>query len=240
MPPTQPFLDLRPERTQLSPSLCADVAMSILGLTIDYGPYGWLEGYDPQWTPNTTDAVGRRYCYGNQPQIALWNLVRLANALLPLVDDKAPLEQALALYGETHVSAWRSMLAQKVGLNALEGDADDALLNELFEILQAVETDMTLFFRLLANVSTDVAREPADDAAWVEPLRRAYYSEAALEPPHLARTADWLRRYAERVRRDFVAGDERIARMPLSACRMRSSAARSRYGPLCPNPDTEQ
>jgi len=187
--------------------------MSILGLTIDYGPYGWLEGYDPQWTPNTTDAVGRRYRYGNQPQIALWNLVRLANALLPLVDDKAPLEQALALYGETHVSAWRSMLAQKVGLNALEGDADDALLNELFEILQAVETDMTLFFRLLANVSTDVAREPADDAAWVEPLRRAYYSEAALEPPHLARTADWLRRYAERVRRDFVAADERIARM---------------------------
>ena len=55
--------------------------MSILGLTIDYGPYGWLEGFDPGWTPNTTDAEGRRYCYGNQPQIAQWNLVRLANAL---------------------------------------------------------------------------------------------------------------------------------------------------------------
>ena len=51
--------------------------MSILGLTIDYGPYGWLEGYDPQWTPNTTDAQTRRYCYGNQPQIAQWNLARL-------------------------------------------------------------------------------------------------------------------------------------------------------------------
>ena len=60
--------------------------MSILGLTIDYGPYGWLEGFDPHWTPNTTDAEGRRYCYGNQPQIALWNLVRLANALYPLVE----------------------------------------------------------------------------------------------------------------------------------------------------------
>ena len=57
--------------------------MSILGLTIDYGPYGWLDNYDPDWTPNTTDAQGRRYRYGHQPQIALWNLVQLANALYP-------------------------------------------------------------------------------------------------------------------------------------------------------------
>ena len=56
--------------------------MSILGLTIDYGPYGWLEGYEPGWTPNTTDGQGRRYCYGNQPAIAQWNLTRLASALL--------------------------------------------------------------------------------------------------------------------------------------------------------------
>src|SRR4051812_24775649 len=60
--------------------------MSILGLTIDYGPYGWLEGYDPSWTPNTTDAQGRRYAYGNQPQIAQWNLLQLANAVYPLLE----------------------------------------------------------------------------------------------------------------------------------------------------------
>src|SRR4051812_28568908 len=71
--------------------------LSILGLTIDYGPYGWLEGYDPQWTPNTTDLPGRRYCYGNQPQIALWNLTRLAESLLPLV-EKESLEKGLELY----------------------------------------------------------------------------------------------------------------------------------------------
>ena len=75
--------------------------MSILGLTIDYGPYGWLEGYDLAWTPNTTDAEGRRYCYGNQPHIAQWNLARLAEALLPLVPDKAQLEEGLALYADT-------------------------------------------------------------------------------------------------------------------------------------------
>jgi serine/tyrosine/threonine adenylyltransferase len=187
--------------------------MSILGLTIDYGPYGWLEGYDPQWTPNTTDAAGRRYCYGNQPHIALWNLVRLANALLPLMDDKAPLEQALGTYGETYVSTWRSMLAQKIGVRRLEGEADDKLLNDLFAILQAVETDMTIFFRLLANVPVDARAEKLDDAALVEPLRRAYYADEALAPAHLARTADWLRRYAERIGRDGMSDDERMARM---------------------------
>src|SRR5210317_442900 len=57
--------------------------MSILGQTIDYGPYGWLEGFEPGWTPNTTDGEGRRYCYGAQPEIAQWNLVQLANALHP-------------------------------------------------------------------------------------------------------------------------------------------------------------
>jgi serine/tyrosine/threonine adenylyltransferase len=68
--------------------------MSILGLTIDYGPYGWLEGYDPGWTPNTTDAQGRRYRFGNQPAIAQWNLAQLGNALVPLLDSPAPLQEA--------------------------------------------------------------------------------------------------------------------------------------------------
>ena len=57
--------------------------MSILGLTIDYGPYGWLENYDPEWTPNTTDASGRRYRYSYQSPIAHWNLAQLGQALLP-------------------------------------------------------------------------------------------------------------------------------------------------------------
>jgi protein adenylyltransferase len=186
--------------------------MSILGLTIDYGPYGWLEGYDLQWTPNTTDAQGRRYCYGNQPQIALWNLVRLANALLPLVDDKAPLEAALATYGETYVSTWRRMLADKVGLLSLR-DTDDPLLNEMFELLGAVETDMTLFFRLLATLPIDSAADAGDDGALIAPLRRAFYSDDALAPAHLTRLADWMRRYVARVRQDAVPCPERSERM---------------------------
>jgi uncharacterized protein YdiU (UPF0061 family) len=126
--------------------------MSILGLTIDYGPYGWLEGFEPNWTPNTTDAEGRRYCYGNQPQIAQWNLVRLANALYPLVNDKTPLERGLAIFGETYESGASRMMADKLGLAALDREGDDRLLSDLFDLLQQVETDMTLFFRQLAVV----------------------------------------------------------------------------------------
>jgi uncharacterized protein YdiU (UPF0061 family) len=59
--------------------------MSILGLTIDYGPYGWVDNFDPGWTPNTTDASSRRYCFARQPAIARWNLERLADALARLV-----------------------------------------------------------------------------------------------------------------------------------------------------------
>src|SRR5687768_14658870 len=125
--------------------------MSILGLTIDYGPYGWLEGYDPQWTPNTTDAQGRRYCYGRQPHIAQWNLVRLANAIYPLTADKAPLEQGLAVFGDEFNDATTRTITGKLGLSAFDQEGDDTLLSDLFETLQAVETDVTLFYRLLAS-----------------------------------------------------------------------------------------
>jgi uncharacterized protein YdiU (UPF0061 family) len=187
--------------------------MSILGLTIDYGPYGWLEGYDPTWTPNTTDAQGRRYCYGNQPKIALWNLVQLANALIPLLGDKAPLESALAAYGETFSTVWRRALSAKLGFGVLEGEGDDALVNDLFESLQAVETDMTLFFRLLADVPVDGSAQSLDDRSLVELLRRAFYSDDAFAPGHVSRMAAWLRRYIARARQDGSADSERRERM---------------------------
>jgi uncharacterized protein YdiU (UPF0061 family) len=72
--------------------------LSILGLTIDYGPYGWLEPYDPVWTPNTTDAGGRRYCYANQPRIGLWNLSQFGHALRPLLETAEGIEQGLTVY----------------------------------------------------------------------------------------------------------------------------------------------
>ncbi|MEK9648431.1 MAG: YdiU family protein, partial [Gammaproteobacteria bacterium] len=84
--------------------------MSITGMTIDYGPYGWLENYDPDWTPNTTDAEGRRYRFGNQPMIALWNLVQLANALYPLVEQTQPFEEILQEYKTHYEKGWLAMM----------------------------------------------------------------------------------------------------------------------------------
>ena len=147
--------------------------MSILGLTIDYGPYGWLEGYDPQWTPNTTDAHTRRYSYGNQPPIAQWNLARLAEALLPLVSDKGPLEEGLTIYAETFNSAWQRALAHKLGFEALDQPGDDQLLRICSPCSIDVETDFTIFFRNLARVPLDTA----DDSV----LEGAFYADRSEE-----------------------------------------------------------
>jgi len=182
--------------------------MSVLGLTIDYGPYGWLEGYDPAWTPNTTDAAGRRYCYGNQPGISQWNLARFAEALLPLV-AREPLEAGLALYAEVYQDASVQAFARKLGLSALEGEDDEALLAELFDVMGATETDFTLFFRRLAAVPPDAD----DDALLVAPLRPAFYDDAALDGAHRARLAAWLRKYHARLSRDAVDPATRAARM---------------------------
>jgi uncharacterized protein YdiU (UPF0061 family) len=184
--------------------------MSILGLTIDYGPYGWLEGYDPAWTPNTTDAQGRRYCYGNQPAIAQWNLLRLANALYPLIEDKAPLERGLVGFVEVFERASGDMLAAKLGVARLDRGGDAALTEELFALLQATETDMTIFFRNLARVPVGA---DAAETALVEPLRPAFYDERALDGGHRQRLARWLRAWAARVREDGVEPAARIARM---------------------------
>ena len=164
--------------------------MSILGLTIDYGPYGWLEGYDPMWTPNTTDAEGRRYCYGNQPQIGLWNLARLAEALLPLMPNEE-LEKGLKLYGNTYRESFSKALAQKLGIASIE-TGDEELVTEMFGVLGAVETDFTLFFRGLASVEVT-----ADNVQLVAPLGRAFYTEP--DAAHVGRLAAWLRQYLARV-----------------------------------------
>src|SRR5919197_280345 len=173
--------------------------LSILGLTIDYGPYGWLEGYDPMWTPNTTDLPGRRYCYGNQPGIAQWNLARLAEALLPLAEREA-LEEGLQLYAETFNDGWRRALAAKLGLASVQ-PGDDELTRDLLVALAESETDFTLFFRRLAAVPLEGTEEEL-----LAPLRTAFYVEDAAHPQLVA----WLRRYLARARTE---GPERKSRM---------------------------
>jgi len=185
--------------------------MSILGQTIDYGPYGWLEDYDPTWTPNTTDAGQRRYRYGNQPQIAHWNLAQLGNALVPLLDDVEPLQNALDTYSQTFVDGWQMMMAHKLGLAEFDPQMDKELVNELQEVLQLAETDMTIFYRKLADL--DLSDENQDDNALIDPIRNAYYVADQLTEEVNARVTRWLRTYSQRLQKDGTPHPLRRERM---------------------------
>ncbi len=182
--------------------------MSILGLTIDYGPYGWLEPFDLTWTPNTTDAHGRRYCFGAQPRVAYWNLIQLARALLPLGVPEQALAEGLHGYESQFTGAHRTATLAKLGLPGSSTDAADlALLEQLPTVLGAAEIDMTLFFRDLATVPTDAASS-AD--ARLAPLAAAFYGPlGAAEAP----LATWLAAHAERVRAHGADADARRASM---------------------------
>jgi uncharacterized protein YdiU (UPF0061 family) len=191
--------------------------MSILGLTIDYGPYGWLEDFDPGWTPNTTDAGTRRYRYGAQPQVVQWNLLQLANALLQLTDEPAPLEAALHAYGDRYADGFRRMVAERLGWGAPQ-EGDEALVSELFEVLAAVETDQVLFFRDLARVPVDPDGIERDDDL-IAPVADAWYQPEDVTGPHRERVVAWLRSWGRRV----VAGglEDDVRRTRMDACNPR-------------------
>ncbi|SHO49984.1 protein adenylyltransferase SelO [Desulfopila aestuarii] len=182
--------------------------MSILGLTIDYGPYGWIDNYDPDWTPNTTDANGHRYAFGKQPYIALWNLTQLANALHPLTDNAERLQAILdTSYRQEFLAGWRKTMAAKLGLTAYIEDHDETLITELLDLLCAVETDMTIFFRQLAKL--DPAGQNAPASQLPEQLIPAYYNADALTDDYQASMNSWLIKYRARLVRDAQNPAER-------------------------------
>ena len=165
--------------------------MSILGLTIDYGPYGWLENYDPNWTPNTTDAGQKRYRYGNQSAIGVWNLMQLGNALYPLIEDAAPLEEILENYQTEYLPRHVRMMSDKLGLKT---DADAEFVLELENLLYKSEMDMTLFFRRLNQFD-----ETAPDEFWTE-LEKSSYAETPEK--FKPEWTEFLKKYAELLTRE--------------------------------------
>ena len=188
--------------------------MSILGLTIDYGPYGWLENYDPNWTPNTTDAQERRYRFGNQAQIAFWNLGQLANAIYPLIEQVEPLQKAMDTYTATFEQGWQNMMANKLGFKAFEPETDDALCSELLMILQIVETDMTLFYRQLAKINCDTSISQSEhNTQAFQWLSVAYYVPEQITPSYSKRLNDWLENYRQRVQKDSTSNSDRRKHM---------------------------
>ncbi len=181
--------------------------MSILGLTIDYGPYGWLEGYDDGWTPNTTDNQHKRYRYGNQANIGLWNLYQLANALYPLIEEAEPLEAILENYKNEYSIRYLKMMKSKVGL-FLNEKSDNELLNRLEEILQLTETDMTIFFRKLSSINKTDTNEVA-----ISTIKDAFYQLDEFEGAILDQWMEWFSAYLIRLQKEVLTDEERKEKM---------------------------
>ena len=169
--------------------------MSLLGLTIDYGPYGWIDDFDLGWTPNTTDAGQRRYAFGNQPGVGLWNVARLGEALLPLLDDdERVVENVLSEYQQVYATAAGEHFGRKAGLR-LDADAGAGeLLQQLFAWLSATRVDMTLFFRALAPLL--LADAPPTELP--PSVRATFYGAVTAE--HAATGTEWLQRWWRLVR----------------------------------------
>ncbi|WP_336702004.1 protein adenylyltransferase SelO [Chryseobacterium indologenes] len=126
--------------------------MSVLGLTIDYGPYSMMDEYDLNFTPNTTDLPGRRYAFGKQGQIAQWNLWQLANALHPLIKDEKFLEDTLNNFGTYFWEAHDQMLCKKFGFDQLQKD-DEEFFTNWQGLMQELQLDYTLFFNQLKKIT---------------------------------------------------------------------------------------
>lgn len=128
--------------------------MSILGLTIDYGPFSMLDAYDLDFTPNTTDLPNKRYAFGKQAQISHWNLIQLANALMPLIKDEKGLELILEDYSKNFWTLHDEMLCNKFGFDTLK-EGDEKFFTDWQQMMQDFGLDYTLFFTALEQWRKD-------------------------------------------------------------------------------------
>ena len=173
---------------------------SISGETIDYGPCAFMDYYDPAAVFSSIDEQGR-YAYANQPRIALWNLTRLAECLLPLFcdDQDKAIEQAQSVLGEfapQFATAYQTGLRQKIGLLS-ERDGDEALVQDLLDAMAANQADFTLTFRGLS--------EAARDAAYDQKVRQLFADPAAYD--------DWAARWRQRIKDEPQPPAERAIAM---------------------------
>jgi serine/tyrosine/threonine adenylyltransferase len=177
--------------------------MSILGLTIDYGPYGWIDNFDPGWTPNTTDAQGKRYAFGRQPAIAKWNLSCLAGALSKLTEDDAWLHAGLDAFDKKYGETMQTNLAGKFGFRQWR-EGDEGLVNTAFDVMTAAEIDMTIFFRLLSKNGLF--------APQVLAFKDCFYTDE-LFIQHRNALAAWLDIYSKRVQHEAIPAALNAAKM---------------------------
>ncbi len=180
--------------------------MSILGLTIDYGPFSFLDDFDPDFTPNTTDLPGRRYAFGAQHTIGYWNLGCLAAAFSPLLESTDELSARLENYKDIYLDKYYTMMAGKLGLDQLK-PGDQQLIDQLEQLLGQIKPDMTIFYTLLEKIPA-VFEDPN---ALLEYLKPSLYNLIAPETSK----AFWLiiKRYQERLQLNSISDAQRIQQM---------------------------
>ncbi len=180
--------------------------MSILGLTIDYGPYSFVDNYDPLFTPNTTDLPGKRYAFSRQASVAKWNLGCLGGAILPLLPDQEIILKVLDGYDNIFWNSYYSMMVNKTGLDSLRQD-DVSLLNDLEKLLQLIGPDMTIFYQLLIDMPMELENKEMAIAHF-EP---SYYSE--ISEVHTDTLFNWIKKYTDRISANFISLEERTQKM---------------------------
>ena len=185
--------------------------MSLIGETIDYGPYGWIDNFDLNWTANTSDAFEKRYRFGNQAQIGQWNLAQLANAILPLIGQTEPLQAIIDSYAVNYQHKWAEMMTAKLGLQNYQGESDLTLFHTLEKLLGNVETDMPLFYRTLAKVENNLDLQSHNH--WLTLFTPCYYNIDDLKSHYLQDFKQWLENYLTRINCDGLTQKQRAKAM---------------------------
>lgn len=165
---------------------------SILGLTIDYGPYGFLDAYDPEYTPNSSDMPNKRYKYAAQPEIARWNILQFVQSMVSLT-SVAEMQSVVDDFPAVYKAEYNRMFAGKLGLGDISSAEDAKLLEDFLDLLEATQVDFTNGWRMLCKVEAGMAVEDAF---------------SVLEPLFLGKNVEkmqwelWLLKYVARVESD--------------------------------------
>ncbi|XP_047317931.1 protein adenylyltransferase SelO [Impatiens glandulifera] len=178
--------------------------MSVLGLTIDYGPYGFLDAFDPSYTPNTTDLPGRRYCFANQPDIGLWNIAQFASTLSTanLLNDKEA-NYVMERYGIKFMDDYQAIMTKKLGLPKY----NKQLIGDLLNNMAVDKVDYTNFFRLLSNIKADPSI-PEDEL--LIPLKAVLLD---IGKSRKDAWTNWVQSYIHEVSASGVSNEDRKASM---------------------------
>lgn len=173
---------------------------SVLGLTIDYGPYGYLDAYDPEYTPNTTDIPGRRYMFRAQPVVAHWNILQFCKAMVPLCGPDE-MQNVVQDFQNIYQKYYREVMAKKLGISEIDSENDRALLDEFLDRMADSKADHTNTWRALARISSSSSE--AECKEWCESLSLGT-DESTLEL-----WMKWLEKYKARLFEDGSFSAER-------------------------------